>query len=195
MFEQKVGVLAYVNNPIHREENAGISKSYKSSRYKNWLAVLDIKTCAECRRRHGKIYSISDIIEQSPPLHLNCRCVVIEMDTVVAGEATDIGQNGADYHLLYFGSLPDYYISEDQAHLLNWKRGRSLDQYAKGKMITMGRYYNYNGHLPEAYGRVWYEADINYNSGRRNTQRIVWSNDGLVFVTYDHYQSFIEVVR
>ena len=48
--------------------------------------------------------------------------------------------------------------------------------------------------LPSTPGRVWYEADINYKKGKRNKQRIVWSNDGLIFVTYDHYETFYEIV-
>ncbi|HBJ11113.1 MAG TPA: hypothetical protein DDY61_05400 [Ruminococcaceae bacterium] len=43
-------------------------------------------------------------------------------------------------------------------------------------------------------GRIWYEAVINYQSDFRNSQRIVFSNDGLVFVTYDHYKTFFEIV-
>ena len=38
-----------------------------------------------------------------------------------------------------------------------------------------------------------YEADINYDKGFRNRQRILYSNDGLIFVTYDHYQTFYEI--
>lgn len=61
-------------------------------------------------------------------------------------------------------------------------------------MITMGEYLNEDNHLPDAPGRIWYEADINYYEGRRNRHRILWSNDGLIFVTYDHYETFYEVV-
>ena len=42
--------------------------------------------------------------------------------------------------------------------------------------------------------RVWDEADINYKGGYRNKQRVVFSNDGLVFVTYDHYKTFMEII-
>lgn len=45
-----------------------------------------------------------------------------------------------------------------------------------------------------AEGRVWYEADINYTGGYRRRHRILYSNDGLIFVTYDHYETFWEVV-
>ena len=60
--------------------------------------------------------------------------------------------------------------------------------------ITAGVYKNLDGHLPQAPGRIWYEADINYKTGRRNNQRVVWSNDGLIFVTYDHYETFYEII-
>ncbi len=62
-----------------------------------------------------------------------------------------------------------------------------------GYQIFGGRYYNDNGHLPDKEGRIWYEADINYTGGYRSTQRLVFSNDGLIFYTYDHYETFIEV--
>ena len=48
--------------------------------------------------------------------------------------------------------------------------------------------------LPRKEGRIWYEADINYTGGYRNTERIIFSNDGLIFVTYDHFRTFIEVI-
>ena len=57
------------------------------------------------------------------------------------------------------------------------------------------KYRNKEGKLPSAPGREWYEADINYSGGYRNSERILYSNDGLIFVTYDHYQTFYELVK
>ena len=88
--------------------------------------------------------------------------------------------------------LADYYISIEEAYALGWKSGKDLSKFAPSKMLAKGVYMNYNGHLPT--GRTWYEADINYTSGKRNKQRILYSNDGLIFVTYDHYKTFVEVV-
>ena len=51
---------------------------------------------------------------------------------------------------------------------------------------------NIDGRLPESPGRVWYEADFDYMGGFRNN-RIIYPNDGLVFVTHDHYLTFSEV--
>ena len=64
-----------------------------------------------------------------------------------------------------------------------------------GKMIGGAVYKNKDGKLPQSPGRVWYEADINYGGGKRNRQRIVYSNDGLMFATYDHYQTFYEITN
>ncbi len=52
------------------------------------------------------------------------------------------------------------------------------------------RFGNREGLLPDASGRKWYEADIDYDGGRRNAKRIVFSNDGLIYYTDDHYESF-----
>jgi guanyl-specific ribonuclease Sa len=60
-------------------------------------------------------------------------------------------------------------------------------------MIGGDIFYNAEGKLPTKYGRIWYEADINYTQGQRNIERIVYSNDGLIFVTYNHYETFCEI--
>ena len=60
-------------------------------------------------------------------------------------------------------------------------------------MLFKGIYENKNGHLPTVPNRTWYEADINFKFGFRGTDRILFSNDGLIFVTYDHYNTFIEI--
>jgi hypothetical protein len=77
---------------------------------------------------------------------------------------------------------------------LGWRPGKSPSQYAPGKMISRGIYNNDDDHLLDKSGRTWYEADIDYKQGKRNRQRVIWSNDGLIFVTYDHYATFHEVV-
>ena len=70
---------------------------------------------------------------------------------------------------------------------------QNLNLVEPNKMLTKGIHKNKNGHLPKSTGRLWYEADVNYKSGYRDSQRIRWSNDGLIFVTYDHYKTFYEI--
>ena len=166
----------------------------ESRNYKNWIATLDLKTCLECRSRHGQIYPMDEMPDIEPPIHPNCRCHIEPMKAVEAGYATKDGQYGADYWIKYVASLPKYYITKDELIALGWEWGKSPAKFAPGKMLTRGIYQNRNAHLPQKPGRVWYEADINYYSGRRNGHRLLWSNDGLLFVTYDHYETFLEII-
>ena len=166
----------------------------KSKNWKNWKAILDSKTCYDCRRTHGKIYAISEKVKPYPPLHNFCRCIIEILEAILAGNATKKGVEGADWYLKYYKELPDYYISKNDAKALGWRHKKgNLSLVAPGKMVFGGIYYNENGKLPSAENRVWYEADINYSSGKRNEERILFSNDGLIFVTYNHYETFIEV--
>ena len=129
------------------------------------------------------------------PLHLYCRCVIVPMQAVASGYATMEGTAGADYWLKNYGQLPSNYITKDEAKTYGWiSQKGNLSTVAPGKAIGGDRYFNGDGHLPSAPGRIWYEADINFSSGFRTPERIVYSSDGLIFVTYDHYESFVEVV-
>ena len=93
-------------------------------------------------------------------------------------------------YLRIYGHLPDNYITKRQAEALGWSGG-SLEPYAPGKSIGGGRFGNYEGLLPDAPGRKWTECDID-TAGRRSrgAKRIVFSNDGLIYYTDDHYESF-----
>lgn len=62
-------------------------------------------------------------------------------------------------------------------------------------MIGGNLYENRDYKLPIKAGRIWYEADINYISDYRNRERILYSSDGLIFVSYDHYKTFYEVTK
>ena len=189
--------IVYYDEPVCVEK--GLLDTFdpittQSTNYKNWRAILDLKTCIDCRSRHGQIYSINEVVDPSPPLHVNCRCDIIPMKSISAGNATKNGDNGADYWIKHFGELPEYYITKSELIDLGWSDGKKPAKFAPGKMYTKGIYSNADGHLPDSPDRVWYEADINYYEGRRNRHRILWSNDGLIFVTYDHYETFYEII-
>lgn len=128
--------------------------------------------------------------------HERCKCVYVPMRTKRIGAATSMGKNGADAYLFYKSELPSYYIDKKQARKYGWHDWKgNLNSVLPGKMIGGDIYKNRDGKLPSAPGRVWYEADINYSKGYRNRERILYSNDGLIFVTYDHYQTFYEMVK
>lgn len=89
-----------------------------------------------------------------------------------------------------YGHLPDNFITKKEAQNLGWPGG-DLEPYAPGKCIGGSRFGNYEGLLPEAEGRTYTECDIDTLGAKsRGAKRIVFSNDGLIYYTGDHYASF-----
>ncbi|MBO4896760.1 MAG: ribonuclease [Clostridia bacterium] len=89
-----------------------------------------------------------------------------------------------------YGRLPKNYISKKEAEALGWQGG-SLNEYAPGKCIGGDRFGNYEGLLPKKNGRKYQECDIDtLGKKKRGTKRIIYSNDGLIYYTDDHYESF-----
>lgn len=87
-----------------------------------------------------------------------------------------------------YGRLPNNYITKNQAEALGWSGG-SLERYAPGKCIGGDRFYNREGLLPK--GHTYYECDIGtLGANSRGSRRIVFSTDGLVYYTSNHYKSF-----
>lgn len=124
-------------------------------------------------------------------------------ETIVTDEATDnvadvaITEDGTytskDDVALYihtYGHLPDNFITKKEAEKLGWQGG-SLEPYAPGKSIGGSRFGNYEGLLPEKDGRTYTECDIDtLGASKRGAKRIVFSNDGLIYYTGDHYETF-----
>ena len=89
-----------------------------------------------------------------------------------------------------YGRLPGNFITKKEAQALGWPGG-SLEPYAPGKCIGGSRFGNYEGLLPEKEGRTYTECDIDtLGAESRGAKRIVFSNDGLIYYTGDHYESF-----
>jgi len=85
--------------------------------------------------------------------------------------------------------LPDYYITKNEARSLGWNPAReNLCEVLPGKAIGGDRFGNREGNLPK--GKKYFEADVNYHCGGRNADRIVFTPDGDVYLTKDHYKSF-----
>ena len=89
-----------------------------------------------------------------------------------------------------YGRLPENFISKKDAEKLGWSGG-SLEPYAPGMCIGGSRFGNYEGLLPKKSGRTYTECDIDtLGKKSRGAKRIVFSNDGLIYYTDDHYESF-----
>ena len=89
------------------------------------------------------------------------------------------------------GKCPDNYLLVKEAQNLGWiARDGNLHEVAPYHSIGNDRFYNREGHLPNKQGRRYYECDIDYTGGYRNAKRVVYSDDGWIFYTEDHYDSF-----
>ena len=99
-------------------------------------------------------------------------------------------------YLQIYNELPDNFITKDEATKLGWVSTKlNLWEVAKGKCIGGDKFGNREGLLPKEKGRQYYECDIDYNGGNRGKKRIVYSNDGLIYYTEDHYESFEDITH
>ncbi len=96
-------------------------------------------------------------------------------------------------YLHLYDHLPSNYITKNEARDLGWSGG-SVEVYAPGCAIGGDRFGNREGLLPKAEGRTYYECDIDtIGQSSRGAKRIIFSNDGLVYYTEDHYESFTQL--
>ena len=123
--------------------------------------------------------------------------IVQDATEAVTDAADAIDQDGSyttkDDVALYiytYGELPSNFMTKKEAQALGWPGG-GLDDYAYGMCIGGDRFGNYEELLPNAEGRRWTECDIDtLHADSRGPKRIVFSNDGLIYYTPDHYESF-----
>lgn len=110
------------------------------------------------------------------------------------GEITEDGiyttKEDVGLYIHLYGHLPSNFITKAEANTYGWSAG-ALDYYAYGMCIGGDVFYNREGLLPAKEGRTFTECDIDTLHGNtRGAKRIVFSNDGLVYYTEDHYASF-----
>ncbi len=92
-----------------------------------------------------------------------------------------------------YNRLPKNFITKKEARSLGWEGG-SVEKFAQGKCIGGDRFYNNEEILPVKSGRTYTECDIDtLGKNSRGAKRIVFSNDGLIFYTENHYESFEEI--
>ena len=109
-------------------------------------------------------------------------------ETVLAEDGSYTTKEDVALYLHTYGHLPENFITKKEAQALGWEGG-SLEPYAPGKCIGGSRFGNYEGLLPE--DRDYCECDIDTLGAKsRGEKRLVYSTDGLIYYTDDHYESF-----
>ncbi len=161
------------------------------------LALLVFVSCLGCTAADiGDILDLAgDVIEIFGDT--TAPDTLTEPDTTAPDIAQAIDEDGSycskDDVALYihtYGKLPKNFITKSEAEKLGWEGG-SVERYAKGCAIGGDRFGNREGQLPKKNGRYYTECDIDtLGKSSRGSKRIVFSNDGLIYYTDDHYETF-----
>lgn len=118
----------------------------------------------------------------------------LETEAAVEESGSYTGRDEVALYLHLYGHLPQNYITKKEAEALGWNsREGNLWEVAPGMSIGGSRFGNYEGALPEKKGRKYYECDIDFEGGYRGAKRIIYSDDGLIFYTEDHYKTFVQL--
>ena len=106
------------------------------------------------------------------------------------GTYTSPEEVAAYIHL--YGHLPDNFITKSKARDLGWDNSKgNLWDVAPGKSIGGDRFGNYEGLLPES--TKYRECDVNYTGGYRGADRLIYGEDGSIYYTNDHYNTFTQL--
>ena len=112
-------------------------------------------------------------------------------DSLISEDGIYTSKEDVAAYLHEYGHLPSNFITKKEAKKLGWVSSEgNLDEVAPGMSIGGDYFGNYEGNLPEAKDRDYYECDIDFDGTYRNGKRIVFSNDGLIYYTEDHYETF-----
>ena len=139
--------------------------------------------------------SIFGVVTESPPQATESWTAPTVSTQAPSGPQIDINgqydtKEDVALYIHLYGRLPDNFITKSEARKLGWESG-SVERFAPGCCIGGDTFGNYEGLLPEASGRAWTECDIDtLGNNSRGAKRIVFSNDGLIYYTEDHYESF-----
>ncbi len=144
------------------------------------VMLLSLSGCAELLDALVTVPQQTQLTEQDPQ--------ATEAQLSISGYYTTKEDVALYIHL--YGCLPPNFMTKNEARSRGWNGG-GLEPYAPGKCIGGDRFGNYEGLLPDAPGRTWTECDIDtLGASSRGAKRIVFSNDGLIYYTDDHYESF-----
>ncbi|MGI6510360.1 MAG: ribonuclease domain-containing protein [Erysipelotrichaceae bacterium] len=121
---------------------------------------------------------------------INNPAVPEQNQTLIEKDKSYFDKENVALYIHTYGHLPNNYVTKKEAAEAGWSGG-SVEKYLPGKAIGGDVFSNREKLLPIKDGRIYYECDIDTNGqNSRGAKRIVFSNDGLIYYTDDHYQSF-----
>jgi hypothetical protein len=88
------------------------------------------------------------------------------------------------------GHLPPAYVAKRAARAHGW-HGGGLCEVWPGHEIGGDRFHNFGARLPPV--RAYFEADLDETCRSRGAKRLIFAPDGPIYVTTDHYRTFMPV--
>ncbi|WP_252214037.1 ribonuclease domain-containing protein [Clostridium sp. CMCC3677] len=155
-----------------------------------------------------KIAKTSEVISEAEKVSKESEVITEVVDNTEAHNVVNYAKLKEQYKVTEYandvvdslkstGKLPNDYIMKEEAMNLGWKPNKALKNYAPNKKIGGNIFRNEDGVLPNKQARTWYEADVgmDYTKGRSKNPgyRVVYSNDGLIYGTYDHYVTVFKI--
>lgn len=199
----------------HKAKGPGRSENWKM-RFTCWMAVLAAVLCMGCGKAADTDVAQYPVpvppepsVEESHSIEISWLVEgpssaeespsagepsVVEESTPaeisIAEDGSYTSKEDVALYLETYDKLPGNFITKKEAQALGWEGG-SLEPYAPGKCIGGDKFGNYEGLLPKEDGRTYKECDIDTLGAKsRGAKRIVYSNDGLIYYTEDHYATF-----
>lgn len=161
----------------HKRRRAG----WLAGRFFLFSLILSLLIAAGCTAETPDDYSYSAVSSQTAAME----------EELVREDGWYHTRDEVAAYIRLYGHLPGNYLTKREARDLGWDSSAgNLWDVADGMSIGGDRFYNNEGLLPETDGRHWYECDIGYEGGYRGAERILYSDDGLIYYTDDHYQTF-----
>jgi RHS repeat-associated protein len=140
----------------------------------------------------GSLHTYYVVAGNTPVLVHNSTCIGFANDLAAAQAANPLVES-----LGQTGGLPPEYMTKVQAEAAGWQPGKALGNKIPGGQLGGDIFENSTGILPGADGRVWHEADLGINPmmtrAKQPGWRLLYSNDGLTYVTSDHYESVYQL--
>lgn len=157
---------------------------------KNWLSVFVIGLLVVVFGGQQLDWQELFTDEPSQQIEQTEQTEQTQTKAIIKGERYSSPEEVAAY-LNQYNELPPNYLTKREAAEKGWDNEEgNLWEVTEQMSIGGDRFGNYEGILPEKEDRVYYEADVNYKGGHRGPERLVYSNDDLIFYTDDHYETF-----
>lgn len=154
------------------------------------LAMLLAVSMTACGQSQGIDATFTTVTQGQPEISAPVESGAVEEPELLDEDGSYDSKEDVALYLYQYGHLPSNFITKNEARELGWSGG-SVEDYAPGMCIGGDRFGNREGLLPKKDGRTYTECDIDtLGKDGRGAKRIVFSNDGLIYYTGDHYESF-----